>query len=205
MATHIDVHPAVVLLADIGNGIDIIECSQHSCAGRGVDKERNVALGLALQYEALQLGGDHLAVLVGWHHDAVVSAEAADSSARLDRVMALVRCEHDQGAGQANRTVLLVVGEHLVARRQEGIQIGNGAARRQNRVSARPADYLTHFGEHHVLHEYEHRGYLVCEHVRIGSGGQPFASHGDQIQAVRQLIEEVGMACGAEIQVASLM
>lgn len=74
-------HPAVVLLADIRNRVDIIEGSQHSGAGSGVHKEWNVTLGLALQDQALQLRGDHLAVLIRWHHNAVIGAQSTNGSA----------------------------------------------------------------------------------------------------------------------------
>lgn len=46
--THIDVEPAVVFLADIGNFLYGIECTDDSGAGRSVHEERDVALGLAL-------------------------------------------------------------------------------------------------------------------------------------------------------------
>lgn len=50
-------------------------------------------------------------------------------------------------------------------------------------------------GHDDVLHQDEDRGYFVGEHVGVGCGCQPFARHGDQIQAARELVEEVGMTC----------
>lgn len=189
-------HPAVVLLANVRNGIDVIEGAQYSGSSCGVHKERYIALGLALHNQTLQLRGDHSAVLIRWHHDAVISAKAADSSARLDGIMTLIRSEHDQCARQSHGAVFLVVGEHLVACSQKSVQIRNGATWSQYGITTRPANDLTHLRQHHVLHEYEYRSDLVCEHVGIRCRRQPFASHGDQIQAARQLIEEVRMACG---------
>lgn len=108
--------------------------------------------------------------------------------------MALIRGEHHQCAGQSHRAVLLVVREHLVTSCQEGIQIGDGTSGCQNGIATRPANDLTHLGQHHILHENENWRNLVGEHVGVRSGRQPLTSHGDQVQTVGQLIEEVGMS-----------
>ena len=87
--THVNVEPAVVLLADIGNFLDGIEGADDRGAGRRVHEEGYVALGLALDYQLLEALGYHAAALVARHHHAVVGAEAAYGRARAHRVVAL--------------------------------------------------------------------------------------------------------------------
>jgi len=185
--------PAVVLLANVANFVQWIESTQNGCAGSGIDEEWNLTASLALQNQTLQFTWNHFAVLVGWNADAVLRAQAANGSARLDRVVTLVRSEHAQVAGQSAWSVLLVVGEFFVASSQEGIQVGNGTAWSQNRVAAMEADDVTHLGQDDVLHENKDWRDFVREHVGVGSGSQPFASHRHDVQATRQLIEEVRM------------
>ena len=42
-----------------------------------------------------------------------------------------------------------------------------------------------------VLHHDEYGGNLVGEHVGVCRGSQPLASHGDYVESLRQLVEEV--------------
>lgn len=187
--------PASVLLANVSNVRERIEGAEHSGAGCGRHKEGDLADGLGRGNGALQFAGNHAARLVRRDHDAVVGAEAADGRARFHRVVALVGREHDQLAGQALGSVLLVLGEHAMACGQERVQIGDGAARCEDRVAAIPADDFAHLAEHNALHQNEDGRNFVGEHVGVGCCGQPFAGHGDHIQTGRQLIEEMRMAC----------
>jgi hypothetical protein len=161
----------------------------------GTDEERNLAACLAFQDQPLELADNHLAVLVGWDGDAVFSAQAADGGTRLDRVMRLVGREHAQVAWKASRSVLFVAWEHLVARREEGIQVGDGATGSKDRVAASVADDLAHLCQHNGLHQDEHGSDLVGEHVGVGCCRQPLAGHRDDVQSARQLIEEMRVAC----------
>lgn len=54
-------HPAVVLLADGGDVLDGVEGAEDRSARRAVDEEGDVALGLALQDQPLELGRNHAA------------------------------------------------------------------------------------------------------------------------------------------------
>lgn len=107
----------------------------------------------------------------------------------------LVRSEHDQLALDGDEALLFVEGEHLVARGEKGVEVGNGAARRQNTIAALPADNATHAFHHHRLHQDEHGRDLVCEHVGVGRCRQPLARHRHQVQAARQLVEEMRVTC----------
>merc|ERR1712002_827734 len=51
------------------------------------------------------------------------------------------------------------------------------------------------FFETLVLHEYEHRRYLVGEHVGVCCCCQPFSSQGSNIQTTGQLVEKSWMSC----------
>jgi hypothetical protein len=83
-----------------------------------------------------------------------------------------------------------------VARGEEGVEVGNGAARRQNTIApVLPADNLTHAFHHHRLHQNEHGRDLVSEHVGVGRCRQPLARHRHQVQPARQLVEEMRMTC----------
>lgn len=173
--------PEAVSLANVGDVGQRVEGAEHCGAGGGGDEERDVALRLVLDDLSLQLAGDEAAALVSLDHDAVVRAEAADGGARLHRVMGLVRGEHDQLPRQALRAVLLVVGEHPVAGGEERVQVGDGAAGRQDRVAAVPSDDLAHLRQHDVLHQDEHRRDFVREHVGVRRRRQPLARHRDDV------------------------
>ena len=45
-----------------------------------------------------------------------------------------------------------------------------------------------------MLHDGENGSDLVGEHVRVGGGREPLPGHGDDIQPLRELIEEIGMS-----------
>lgn len=81
--------------------------------------------------------------------------------------------------------MLLVLGEHLVSRGEEGVEVADRATRGEDRiaVAVRPADDLPHLLQDDVLHEYEDRSDFVGEHVRVGRCGQPLAGHRHYVQA----------------------
>lgn len=59
--TYVDVEPELVLVTDVGDGVDGIERSEDGGAGSGRDEERDLALGDGFEDEALELGRNHLA------------------------------------------------------------------------------------------------------------------------------------------------
>lgn len=48
MLTYIDVHPHMVLLADVGDVHERVERAQHRRAGRRVDEERHLKIYMVL-------------------------------------------------------------------------------------------------------------------------------------------------------------
>jgi hypothetical protein len=112
----------------------------------------------------------------------------------------LVGGEHDELAANGRESAFLVLGEHFVPRREEGVEVADGASGCEDRVAGpvRPADDLPHLLQDHVLHEDEDRGDLVGEHVRVGGRGQPLAGHRDEVEATRELIEEVRVTWNSE-------
>lgn len=192
--TYINVEPAVVLLADICDLIQRIKSAQHGCASSCVDEERNLPTRFAFKDQTLELAGNHFTVLVRRNHDAVFSSQAADGSARLDGVMALVGCEHRQVAGQSAWPMFLVSREHFMTGSQEGVQVGDWASRGQNRVTALVSDDFAHFRQNDGLHQNENGRNLVREHVGVGCRCQPFASHRNDVQTAWELVEEVRMS-----------
>lgn len=189
-------HPTSVLLANVSNFIQWIECAQHRCAGRGRHKERNLSSILVLDNLTFQFAGNHSTGRIRCDHYAIVRTQSTDRCTRFNRIMTLIRCEHDQFAGQTLCSVLFVIGKHSMASRQKGIQIRDRTTRRQNGVTTIPSDQFTHLGEHNGFHEYENGRNFVREHVCVGRGRQPFAGHRNQIQSARKLIEKVWMTCG---------
>lgn len=193
--THVDMHPQFVSLANVRNLVQRIECTQYRRSGRCRHEKRNLTACLALNDLSLQFAGNHAAMLIGRNHDAIIGAETANRSARLHRIMTLIAGEHDQFTGQTFRTVLLVVGEHAMSGRQEGVQIRNGAAGCQNRIATVPADNFAHLRQNDGLHQNENGRNFIRKHVCVGCGRQPFAGHRNNVQTARQLIEEVRMTC----------
>lgn len=53
--------PEVVLLADVRDRIDRVECTEHGRAARAIDEEGTIALLERLAHQALQFGWNHLA------------------------------------------------------------------------------------------------------------------------------------------------
>ena len=102
---------------------------------------------------------------------------------------------HHQLALDGSHPVLLVLGEQLVSGHHEGVHVGDAAAWRQDAVPALVADDLPHLLENLVLHQYEDRGDLVGEHVRVGGGREPLPCQGGDVQPAGQLVEKTGMAC----------
>ena len=102
---------------------------------------------------------------------------------------------HHQLALDGSHPVLLVLGEQLVSGHHQGVHVGDAAAWRQDAVPALVADDLPHLLENLVLHQYEDRGDLVGEHVRVGGGREPLACKGGDVQPAGQLVEKTGMAC----------
>lgn len=170
-STHVNMEPASILLANVSNIWKRIECSEHRGTGCCRHKEWNLADILGRSNGSFQFAGNHAARLVRWDHDAIVCAQAADSRARFHRVMALVGRKHDQFAGQAFGSVLLVFREHAMACGQERVQIGNGTARCQDRITAIPANDFAHFAEHNVLHQKEDGRNFIGEHIGVGRCG----------------------------------
>ena len=62
--TYIDVQPDAVLLADVRDGLDGVECAEDRRAGRAVHEEREVALTLVTDDQLLKLFGDHSSAAV---------------------------------------------------------------------------------------------------------------------------------------------
>ena len=102
---------------------------------------------------------------------------------------------HDELALDGPHPVLLVLGEQLVSGHHQGVHVGDAAPRGQDAVTTLEADDLPHLLEDLVLHQYEDRGDLVCEHVGVGGGREPLACKGGDVQPAGQLVEKTGMAC----------
>lgn len=179
--THVNMEPAAMSLANIGNLNQWIECAEHSCASCGTDKEWDLSHGLSFDNRTLKFAGNHASRFVRMDHDAIVCAQTTNGCARFHRVMALIGCEHHQFTGQTLRSVLFVVREHPMTGRQKRVQIRNRTAWRQNRIAAIPSDDFTHFRQHNRFHQNENWSNFVCEHVRVGRGRQPFASHRNNV------------------------
>lgn len=177
VSTYINMEPASMSLANICNLLQWIERTEYSCASRGTNEERNLALCLSFNNGTFQFGRNQASSLIRMDHDAIVCAQTGNSCARLHRVMALIGCEHHQFARQALRSVFLVVREHPMTGRQKCVQIRDRTARCENRVATIPADDFSHFRQHNRFHENENRSNFICEHIRVGGGRQPFARH----------------------------
>lgn len=80
----------------------------------------------------------------------------------------------------------------------ERVEIAHRAAGRENTVTsavAGPTDQFAHVAQCFRLHEDESGCDFVCEHVAIARRRQPVAGQGHDVEARRQLIEEVRMTC----------
>ena len=101
---------------------------------------------------------------------------------------------HDELSLDGPHAVLLVLRVQLVPGDHEGVHVGDGAAGREDGVAGLEADDLAHLAQALVLHQDEDGRDLVGEHVGVGRGRQPLAGHRDDVQPVRQLVEEPGVA-----------
>lgn len=75
----------------------------------------------------------------------------------------VLRSEEDQLLSERPQTFSLAIGEHLVARHYDRVEVRYGAAGRQNGVALHEAYYVAHLLEHKVFHEDEDGRYLVGE------------------------------------------
>lgn len=151
-ATYVNMKPASMSLANIGNLIQWIKCTEYSCASCGADKERDLTPGLSFDNGTFKFAGNQASGLIRMDHYAIVCAQAAHRCTRLHRIMALIGGEHHQFTGQALRSVLFVIGEHPMTGRQKCVQIWNRTARCQNRIATIPADDFAHFRQHNRFH-----------------------------------------------------
>ena len=131
--------------------------------------------------------------------DTVIKTEADGGGPTLDGVVVVLAGVHHQLALDGSHPVLLVLGEELVPGHHQGVHVGDAAPRGQDAVAALVADDLPHLLENLVLHQYEDRGDLVCEHVGVGGGGEPLPGQGGDVQPAGQLVEKTRMACSREI------
>ena len=104
-------------------------------------------------------------------------------------------CEHGEWTGKGLESFALDPRVFAVACGQDGVEIGDCAARRQDGIAAFVADDFPHLLQCHVLHEDKDGRYLVGEHVGVGRCGEPLAGHRDHVDAIRQLIEEARVTC----------
>lgn len=180
-------------LSILFNQPELLLTSQHSRASSCAHKEWNLTASFTLKNQSLQFAGNHASMLVRWHHHTVLSAQTADRRTRFNRVVTLVGREHAQITGKSTWSMFFVAWEHLVTCSKESVKIRDRTAWSEDRVAAWIADDFTHLRENDCLHQDENWSNLIGEHVRVGGGSKPFASHRDGVQAARELIEEVRM------------
>lgn len=81
-----------------------------------------------------------------------------------------------------------------MAGNHQSVHVVDGTARGEDRIAFLEPDDVPHLTQAFMLHQDEHRGNLIREHVGVGGGGEPFTGHGHDIQAIGQLVDESGMS-----------
>lgn len=107
--THINVQPEVVLGADISDGREGVEGTEHRGAGRRVDKERSLAGSQRLLHTALQRLRDHAARPVTRHLVYVVGPQAQPVRRLQYRVVALLQGHHSFQGNPPSATYVLIL------------------------------------------------------------------------------------------------
>lgn len=199
--TYINMEPKTISLANVTDFYQWIECTKNSCASRCTDIEWNFTFCFVSDNFAFKFTGNHAAIFVRFDHNAIVGTQTTNGSAWFHRIMTLVGRKHDQFARQTLVAVLLVAWEHSMTSRKESVQIRDRTAWRKNWVATIPTDDFAHFRQNNVFHENEHWRNFIREHVRVGRCRQPFASHRDNVQSRRQLIEEMRMTWNEKLMV----
>ena len=100
---------------------------------------------------------------------------------------------HDELPLDGPHPVLLVLRVQLVSGDHEGVHVVDGTAGGEDAVPGLESDQLPHLGQALVFHQDEDGCDLVGEHVGVCRRRQPFSGQGDDVQAGRELVEEVGM------------
>lgn len=82
----------------------------------------------------------------------------------------------------------------MVTRQIDGVSVRHGASRTEESLTSLPTDDGAHLSQDILLHQREHRRYLVGINGWIECIGQPLAQQPVRVQTGEQLVHEVRMA-----------
>lgn len=82
----------------------------------------------------------------------------------------------------------------MVTRQVDGVSVRYGTTGAKETLTIVPADDGTHFPQHVLLHQGEHRRHFVGINGRIERIGQPLTQQSVRVQTGEQLVDEMRVA-----------
>ena len=158
----VDVEPEAAAPGELGDGLEVIVAPRGRGAGVGDRGDRAAALhdGLVEGQRVVPWAG--MEALVGGDRDRRVLAEAHDGDGPLDAVMARLRDQDGDGGFAPDALPPDVVPGRRLAGREQGGQVADRPAVREDAVGVRPeAGEAGHPADELSLHGYVHRPHLV--------------------------------------------